>query len=115
MAEQRSVPDYNDPGTGKDPSKWDQKTVSDCPQRGRQPQKLDLSPEDSDFYTKDDWKDPIGAQHCQEDYQDYGHNPLNQPVAQRTKVPPPDGWETIASDTYSEGENFGPGRGGEKR
>lgn len=92
MAEQRSVPDYENPDTGSDPSKWDQKTVADCPQRGRQP-KLDLSPEDSDYF-KGDWKDPIGAKYCQEDYGDVGHNQLNEPVKQRKGAEPNDGWVT---------------------
>lgn len=52
---------------------------------------------------------------CQEDYDDLGMNPLNNPVDERKGAAPVNGWMTVASDTVSEGEDFGPGKGGEKR
>ena len=83
-----------DPGdTGSDPSKWDEKTVADCPQRGRQG-KLDLSPSndfgdfsethlpEGDFY-KESWSEKANASSCMLDYDDLGHTPNNEPVPQR--------------------------------
>src|SRR5579859_1937358 len=78
------TPDYDNPDTGKDPSKWSEKTVADCPQRGRQPS-LDLKPDHDDFYTKFTFNEKANASSCMEDYDDLPAIDNNEPVPQRTK------------------------------
>lgn len=74
------------------------------PQREGRPA-LSIAPEDSTPNTAS-WD---------EHYDNVGMNPLNEPVPERKGKPAVNGWQTVASDINSEGENFGPGKGGEKR
>lgn len=73
------------------------------PQREGRPA-LSIAPEDSIPDLGSSWDDVYTA-----------GNPLNEPVKVRKGSAPENGWQTIASDTFSEGEDFGPGKGGEKR
>lgn len=61
---------------------------------------MDLAPESNDRIDTD-WKDPVGAEHCMEDYSDLGRNPDNQPVSlRREKKTDVNGWVEQTEDDY---------------
>lgn len=74
--------------------------ASDIKRKTPQAPSMDLAPESNDRIDTD-WSDPIGADHCMNDYDDLGRNPDNHPTGLRTSNKTDvNGWVEQTEDDY---------------
>ena len=83
------------------------------PEAGRFPRRDDVACASTPHVTK--YNQNWGLQDGEKGKDDFPGNELNDPVKLRKGDEPANGWLTVASDTNSEGEDFGKGDGGEER